>query len=525
MEAACIRYTDLPGSSRLFLDYQYAFEKVARFYRHRPVMDEVQRSAREIQYPDDRRQALVAALRAQNGSSPNLETLAQPGTVAIVTGQQVGLFSGPAYTIFKALTAVRVARELTKRGTPAVPVFWLATEDHDFAEISKAWVFNAADEPVSASIEAPAGHDGPVGPIAIGQYPIAELKAALSGFDYASEVVGLVERAYQPGRPLGEAFRDLLRSLLAEYDILYLDPLDPAIRQLGEPFLRDAITKASELYPSVIARGKQLEESGYHAQVLVENQTSLFFLLEGNQRIPLKRQGDRYLSKHGSFSSEDLATRAAHVSPNALLRPVMQDYLLPTAAYVGGPAELAYFAQSEVLYTALLGRMPVMLARNGFTLLDPRSVKLMDRFGFTLPSLFAGGDGAIKDTIAARIVPERIHASVSHAKSEATAALERLSRDLADFDPSLSIATAKSRAKILYQLDKIERKTARETLRRDSRATQDAAHLSNLLFPHKHLQERFYSILPFLAKHGPDLIGRIEERTSVDCSDHQVLTV
>ena len=187
--------------------------------------------------------------------------------------------------------------------------------------------------------------------------------------------------------------QSLVRTLLDEYDLLYLDPLDPAIRELGTPFLREAIGKASGLYPALIGRSKDLQDSGYHAQVLVENQTSLFFLLEGGRRIPLKRQGERYLSREGSFSAADLVARAAHVSPNALLRPVLQDYLLPTAAYIGGPAELAYFAQSEVLYSGLLGRMPVMMARNGFTLLDARSVKLMDRFGCTLPTVF-GGDGA-----------------------------------------------------------------------------------------------------------------------------------
>ena len=522
MDSTCFRYTELPGSSRLFLDYLYAFEKVAGFYSHRPVMEEVVTAAQEIQYPEERRAALVAALLGQNGPSKNLDRLAEPGTVVVVTGQQVGLFSGPAYTIFKALTAVKVAAELTSRGVPAVPVFWLATEDHDFAEISKVWTFNSVDQPVSASVTAPAGHDGPVGPIALTEYPIKELKAALAGFDFAPEVVAMVEAAYQPGRTLGDAFRALLRALMAEYNLLYLDPLDPAIRKLGTPFLQSAIAKGLDLYPALLARTKELEQAGYHAQVLVENQTSLFFLLEGGQRIPLKRQGERYLSREGSFSADDLIARAAHVSPNALLRPVMQDYLMPTAAYIGGPAELAYFAQSEVLYRSLLGRMPVMMARNGFTLLDARSIKLMNRYGFSLPALFKGDD-LVRDTIASELVPAHVKAAVLHAKAEASGALESLARELEDFDKSLAIATAKSRAKILYQLGKIERKTARETLRRDERATADAAHLSHLLFPHKHLQERFYSILPFLAKHGVDLIGRIAERTSADCADHQVI--
>jgi bacillithiol biosynthesis cysteine-adding enzyme BshC len=526
MDGACIRHTELPGTSRLYADYLYSFDRVAQFYRHSPrALDQLPTIAGEIEYPLERRSALVAALLAQNGPSANLEKLAQPGTVAVVTGQQVGLFSGPSYTIYKALTAVKVARELSSQGVPAVPVFWLATEDHDFLEISKAWVFGPSDEPVSVSVTAPPGIvDGPVGPVVPKHYPIAELEAALQGFESAGEVIELVKAAYQPGRPLGVAFRDLVRSLLARFDLLYLDPLDPAIRAIGAPFLRQALEAGAEIYPALIERGKALEKAGYHAQVHIDPQTSLFFLLDGGHRVALRRQGDRYLSRDGSHSVSELAAMAERISPNALLRPVMQDYLLPTVAYIGGPAELAYFAQSEVLYTRLLGRMPMMLPRSGFTLVDSRSAKLMERFHFELPALFAG-ENALKESIAGQLLPPQVATAFAQTQAETKASLTRLEKELQAFDPTLAQALAKSRAKIEYQLSKMERKTARESARRDLRAEQDAAHLSHLLFPHKHLQERLYSILPFVAKHGLGVIDRIEEHTCIDCVDHHVLAL
>ena len=526
MDGACIRHTELPGTSRLFADYLYSFDRVAAFYRHSPrALDALPSVARAIDYPEARRAAMVAALRGQNGSSANLERLAQPGTVAVVTGQQVGLFSGPAYTIYKALTAVRVARELSAHGTPAVPVFWLATEDHDFPEISKAWVFGPSGEAVSLSVEQPAGvGDGPVGPLVPARYPVDELASVLKGFDSADDVIALVRRSYAPGQSLGVAFCDLVKGLLERFDLLYLDPLDPAIRAVGAPFMRQALEAGDDLYPALIERGKALAQAGYHAQVHMDPQTSLFFLLDGGHRIPLRRQGDRYLSRQGSHSLSELTGEAERISPNALLRPVLQDYLLPTVAYVGGPAELAYFAQSEVLYSRLLGRMPVMLPRNGFTLVDARSAKLMDRYGFKLPSLFAG-ETALRETIAARLLPERLKAVMAQSKGEAAAVLDRIEAELKGFDGSLEKALARSRSKIQYQFGKIERKTARESLRRDERAGQDAAHLSNLLYPHKHLQERLHSILPFVAKHGFDLIDRIEEHTCIDCVDHHVMAI
>src|SRR6185295_392323 len=171
MQPACIRHTDLPGTSRLFADFTYHFDRVARFYRHDPHnFSSLIDAAKEIDYPNQRRAAICAALAAQNGESESLRRLAQPGTVAVVTGQQVGLFSGPAYTIYKAIAAAHVARQLTARGIPAVPVFWLATEDHDFAEVNHAWVFGASDEPTAVRVEAPAefaGKPRPVGGIPI----------------------------------------------------------------------------------------------------------------------------------------------------------------------------------------------------------------------------------------------------------------------------------------------------------------------------------------------------------------------
>src|SRR5579864_5438894 len=156
MQPACIRHTELPGTSRLFADFTYHFDRVAQFYRHNPHDPAaIQEAAAEMRYPDDRRAAMVRALAGQNGETETLRKLAEPGTVAIVTGQQVGLFSGPAYTIYKAITAARVAREMTDRGIPAVPIFWLATEDHDFDEVNHVWTFDASHSPLKLSVDAP----------------------------------------------------------------------------------------------------------------------------------------------------------------------------------------------------------------------------------------------------------------------------------------------------------------------------------------------------------------------------------
>lgn len=517
MEPACIRHTDLPGTSRLFADFTYHFDRVAPFYRHNPHDPRaIEAAAAEINYPDERRAAMVRALAAQNGESESLSRLAEPGTVAIVTGQQVGLFSGPAYTVYKAITAARFARELSERGIPTVPVFWLATEDHDFAEVNHAWMFDSSHQPVIMQVPGESnGRQRPVGGIVLNRPPVDELAALLKGFVHGEEVMDAVREAYRPGVTMGAAFRTLLKALLEKLDLLYLDPLDPAVRQISAPLVAEALGAASELKSRLLERNRALEAAGYHAQVHLEEKTSLFFLLQNGERIPLRRPNSDF---------RDLRDRAAEVSPNALLRPVVQDYLLPTVAYIGGPAELAYLAQSGVIYDRLLGRMPVVMARTSFTLLEPRTEKLLTRYKLNLADTFIDPDH-LKERIARALVPDAVERAFADAADGLTHNLDCLDRALEGFDHTLAASLEKAKSKMMYQLEKTRRKIERETMRRDDRAAAEARYLSGFLYPHRHLQERFYSILPFVARHGLDLIDRLYEGAQLDCPDHHVLTI
>ncbi len=519
MEPGCIRHTDLPATSKLFADFTYHFDRVSRFYRHNPHDPAaIEAAAAEIEYPAERRAAMVRALAGQNGESESLRRLALPGTVAVVTGQQVGLFSGPAYTIYKAITAARLARDLTARGIPAVPVFWLATEDHDLAEVDHVWSFDSAHQPVSFRAEAAGGTNGkqrPVGGIVLDRPPVDELAASLKSFPHGEEIAAAVRDAYAPGVTMGAGFRALLAKLLGGLDLLFLDPLDPAIRAIGAPIVEKALSAAPELKARLLERNRELEAAGYHAQVHLEAKTSLFFLLENGERVPQRRPDTEF---------GELRDRAAQVSPNALLRPVVQDYLLPTVAYIGGPAELAYMAQSQVIYERLLGRMPVVTSRSSFTLLEPRAEKLLTRYKLTVPQTFVNEE-SLKEHIARTLVPGRVEKAFAETSLGVGRHIDTLHDELEGFDPTLAASLEKSRVKIAYQLEKTRRKIERETMRRDERAMADAVYLNHLLYPHRHLQERFYSILPFLAEHGTDLVGRLYDAAQLDCPDHRVLTI
>jgi len=525
MQCTCVRQTDLPNTSKLFADLIYRFDRVSDLYPWAPNdIGSVAKAAR-FDFPDDRRAAIVAALAPLNPGNPSLAELARPGTVAIVTGQQVGLFSGPAYTVYKALTAIRIAREVASQGISAVPVFWLATEDHDFAEIDHAWVFGADHRPVRLHVASPESNGTrPVGELPLGDVPLAELRSALEGLPFADEAVALVGRTYQPGQTMGSAFAAMIRELFAPWGLLLIDPMSPAIRRIAAPLMQEAVERMPELTDALIARSRELTDRGYHAQVLVDNKTSLAFLLEGGHRIALRRSGETFSGPRKKYSAADLTAEAEHLSPNALLRPVIQDYLLPTAAYVGGPAELAYLAQSQVLYQRLLGRQPVAFPRAGFTLLDARSAKRLSKYRLNFTDLFTGESG-LRERVAHQLVPPGLSRRLDETKAAFSGALDALEGDLRNFDISLASALGTSRRKIEYQAAKIARKTEAQMLRKNEQAQRDTASLHGLVFPEDHLQERLYSIVPFLAKFGPGLVAEIYQHVRIECPDHQFATL
>jgi bacillithiol biosynthesis cysteine-adding enzyme BshC len=508
-------------------DVLYHPDRTAPFYRH-PLRDlaAFQAVAAEIDFPEDRRGALVEALREQNPASVALDRLAQPGTVAVVTGQQVGLFSGPAYTIYKALHAIRLAEWLSEHGTPAVPVFWLATEDHDFAEINHAWAFGTDHRPVKVEMpranSQPAG--GPVGKEPLADPPLAHLREVMSDLPFADEVAALVERAYSPGETMGSAFGKLLRELLIRFDMPLVDPMLPAFRKLAAPTLRAAVEAAPELTARILQRNRALSAAGYHDQVHIENHTSLVFLLENGKRLTLRRNGADFGLNGRRFTASELAARAEELSPNAILRPVVQDSMLPTIAYIGGPAEIAYLAQSAAIYDVLLGRMPVAVPRTGFTILDSRSAKRLDRYHLSLPDFFHGED-VLRERIASRLIPPPLSTAVTDAAHTVEHAVSGLRAELERFDPTLAKALGNSERKIRHQFSRIAGKVGRESMRRDAQAARDASSLYGLIYPQRHLQERLYSILPFLAKHGLDLVDQVYGSIELDCPDHRLMVI
>ncbi len=532
-KGVCLRQTELPGVRPIFADLLYQFPKVAEFYRYAPSLDSAQAAAGEVRIDPQHRADLVEELRRQNvgcgkETRANIDLLAEPSTVVVATGQQVGLFGGPVFSIYKALTAVKFAEELTRRGTPAVPVFWLATEDHDLDEVDHGWAFSGEGCPERLQATTEGTRGAAVGAFRIADADLDKLEKLVSGLPFADEAMAMARETYSDGPYFADAFIAMFRKLLCRFGLIFLCPMQSEIRRLASPVIEQAIERSPELMDALVERGHSLEAAGYHQQVHVDAETSLFFLFENDVRVALKRQGETYRAGSKGYSAADLLARLREnpleFSPNALLRPVMQDYLLPTAALIGGPAELAYLGQSAVLYEALLDRMPVVMPRATFSILDDSAAKLLERYYLTPSDCFVPA-AELEERIAAALVPAEIHSTFKKSTDEIEIAMGRMEQRLASFDPSLQTSFSLSAKKIRFQLEKIEAKTARESLRRNETAQRHAAYLSGFLYPNRSPQERVYGALPFIAKFGKDFVDKIADAITADCVDHQILTL
>src|SRR2546426_6697959 len=357
-------------------------------------MTAVTRSARKLDYPDDRRAEVVSILREQNVAlGAGAETLSnldrlEKGTVAVVSGQQVGLFSGPAYSIYKALTAIQIAEELTQSGIPAVPVFWMATEDHDLDEVRHTTWFDQGklvrfELPVAAEV------GRPVGQIPLGAQiePLVQEAAEMLANQGSDLLAQYLIESYRPEETYGSAFGKLFARLFAQHGLILMDPLDRGLHKVAAPLYQHALAERDTLNEKLLQRGKELERAGFEATVKVTSKSALLFSLKDGSRQAITASNGKFQAGDKTWARDQLVhlthAEPGKFSPNALFRPVVQDYLLPTAAYVAGPAEISYFAQSEVIYRHLLGRMPVMLPRAGFTLVDAKAAKLLRRYGLT----------------------------------------------------------------------------------------------------------------------------------------------
>ena len=540
MKAHCLPFSQIPHTTRLFLDFLAYPSKVQPFYPKSPFFSEwMKDEATKIRYDSLRRERVTSILERQNKSwdaSPktlaNLDRL-RKGAAAVVTGQQVGLFGGPMFAIYKALTAVKLAEEATAAGVDAVPVFWLATYDHDLAEVNHVPI--PGPEGV-LQVFTTTSHDvpgAPVGAVRLGDeiVPLVDEAVKLLGDSEASQ---FLRESYRPGETLGTAFARFYARVFADWGVILLDASDGERDRVAEPIYRASVERAEELATSLLARGETLEAAGYHQQVKVTQSSVLLFILQQGARTPIQRRmnGDTAEFVIGSDAgaeklsqSELLARIAANpelFSPNVLLRPTVQDYLLPTLAYTGGAAEAAYFAQAGTVYEALLGRVTPIVPRFSATILEPKMQRLLERHGIAVHDTFEGPD-ALRSQLAERGLPQDLQSAFETARRALDSHLSSVKEKLVKLDRTLVDAAETARSKIEYQLDRLHSQVARAEALKSELVTRHAETLSQSLYPEKGLQERGIGGIYFLARYGRDLLQQLHDTIQSDCHDHQIL--
>jgi len=534
MKSHCLPFRQIPHTTSLFLDYLEFTPSVQQFYPRSPRFVEwAKDESARIEYPGDRRARVADILERQNNSwgasSATLENIRRfrSGACALVTGQQVGLFGGPTFSIYKALSAVKLAQEAEKLGIPCVPVFWLATEDHDLDEVNQFHIPNVDGNLEVLTSSTQANKDAPVGSISFGT-EISEAVSKATALLGDSDASRALAECYRPGEAFGTAFARLLAHVFSEFGVILLDGSDPELDQISATLYRAAVTRAPELAAALMKRDEQLRAAEYHQQVRITNSSTLLFVISDGSRVPVHFEAGKFLIGSEESSSHDVAklteTSPDMFSPNVLLRPVVQDYLLPTLAYVGGAAEVAYFAQAGVVYATLAGRTTPILPRFSATLIEPKPQALLEKYKLAFTDVFQGPEG-LRQAIGSHLLPPNLQSSIDQATAAVGRSMKSVRDSLAQLDKTLVESAEHAEQKMLYQITNLRSRAARAELRQSEIIGRHADMLSNSVYPHKGLQEREVAGVYFLAKYGRELLNGLLETIHPDCLDHQLITL
>jgi bacillithiol biosynthesis cysteine-adding enzyme BshC len=538
-----IPFERIPHQSRLFLDYlkdpiplRKYYPSAVRFHHELSGRIPEVLAAQQVD-----RNAVCDALAAMNKrwgagaeTMKNIELLRESDCIAAVSGQQAGLFTGPLYTIYKALSAVKLAGCLSQRKSKAVAVFWIAAEDHDFVEVAKAEFIGRDCQLKHVDVSTELHREGePVGQVKLDESittVVDQLFELLPNSEFAVDMKTLVQDAWQPGRGYVESFATMMTKLLGRYGLIFLNPLDPALKKLAAPLYSAAARQAHEIATAIEERSRQLEGDGYHAQVLASANSFPLFIHEadGSRKALTRIENGKYTTKdsESEYTADELAQLAlespARFSPNVTLRAVVQDYLLPTIAYYGGAAEIAYFAQTAEVYRVLGRPATPILPRSSLTMIERHTGRVLERYGLTLADFFTGPEALMK-----RVVEEYLGTATAtlftQTEQNVNDELDRLRSKLQTIDPTLANALDTGRKKINYQLEGLRTRFVRAQMSRDEATHRQLQRAFDQLYPNKELQERHINITSLLARHGTYVIEWIYNAINLGSNDHQIV--
>lgn len=541
---------------RLAADYAYNFARVAPFFAGDPSardswVEAISRAQAHPRRRDEVAAMLVAQQRRRDAPSPAIaaaERLREPRTVAIVTGQQAGLFGGPLFTLLKAITALKIAQHVGREyGVPASAVFWIDAEDHDWDEVRGCGVLDADLQFRTIQLAAlPGAAETSVASVALDESidrAIAELSGALAGTEFTSALLQQLRTAYRPGVGMADAFGRWLESVLGAHGLVVFDSSDPAAKPLASPVFERELQNPGRTAALAAEAGVALAASGYHAQVTpLAESVALFYLdhasspLRAGPSTSLRAGGRRSIRRRGADLAvgdttttaeallRELATKPASFSPNVLLRPVVQDTLLPTVCYVAGPSELSYLAQLHEVYRQFGVPMPLVVPRASATIIDAAGARFLTKYELPLEAFQPQDEAALN-----RLLEAQLPASVEKALDSAADAIREqmaaVVTSVPTIDPTLEGAARSTVARMEHDLATLRTKIIQAAKRRHETLRRQFIRVRDQAFPGGQPQERSVGFVYFLNQYGPALVDRIAAELPLGMGHHWVLTI
>jgi bacillithiol biosynthesis cysteine-adding enzyme BshC len=526
--------------NRLAADYAFEYARLSDFFAGNPSdpsawREAIGRAQRHRRQHDAVADVLQAQQRRRGAPPDAMAAAAQlrdPGTVAIVTGQQAGLYGGPLFTLLKAFHAIKLAERVrAEHHVDAVAVFWIDAEDHDWDEVKSVGLFDANLTPQRISLGNPPGaHEGPVARVKLDDSAgaaLAALEASLPATEFTRGLIDTLGEIYRSGAGMVDAFARWLESVLGPRGLVVFDASDPAAKPLVAHVFAREIEHAGETSRLASEAGGALQARGYHAQVTPhEGSVALFHLNAGREAI--RQQDGRFVWGEERATKSDLLERIRQhpheFSPNVLLRPLVQDTLLPTVCYVAGPSELAYHGQLGHVYDAFQIPRPLLQARASATLLDSNAMRFLTRHDFPLESLRAQDEAALNQLLEDQL-PPTVEASLEDAARVVQERMEALASAVPQIDTTLEGATRSTLGRMQDDLKKLHNKIIQACKRKDETLRRQFKHAQAQAFPGGHPQEREIGFVSFLNKYGPGLVDRLGDELTLEMGIHWVITI
>jgi bacillithiol biosynthesis cysteine-adding enzyme BshC len=463
------------------------------------------------------RESLRSLLEVQNrrfSAAPaalaNIARISDPRSVVVIGGQQAGLLGGPLYTVHKALTILSVAARLeSELSQPIIPVFWIASEDSDLAEVDRASIIDRDGRLREFRLAGDEGAKLPVSQIRLGDEIsglLEELSAALPQSEFLPEILANLRSAYNPGHTYPAAFGVWMAWLFSSKGLVLVDPSEPDLKRIALPLFEREVWEKSPVSRAMIEQTRLLERAGYAPQIeLRDGMLTLFFQNPAREAIAVQDDIFELRASARRFTNGDLTAllreSPERFSPNAALRPLFQDSLFPTLAMVVGPSELAYFAQLPLAYRAMGITMPILFPRASLTLIEPRHQRLMAKHRLSLLDVISRGERIIDD-IVKREIPQGLLQSLGQRRTQVTELWEDLIQQIERLDPTLRRTAELAASASRKQFDFIEKKIIQAARRKDEVLRGQVERLASSLAPRRDLQERTLTVLPFLARYG-----------------------